>query len=335
MSAKPKISLLLSVRNGMPFLPATIRAWLAQTCTDFELLVWDNGSTDETLDIVHGVSDPRIRVVHAGSDHGLQAGWFSLVREARGEFCLSPDADDLPAPGLLQALADLLEAEPAAALAHSGFSLIDSLGNAVSADVQPTFDLPGWLSSIGMLGILTMHNPVKKSAALMRTGLAKAAAARAGHRMLSAVDWYFWFLLFAESGAALFDRRPLLAYRLHSNSLSHARDLAGRREVEDLLAPWCGLLDAAEESAEARELFASRAGLFAPVLLARMLRVALRRRFWHPESGRILPRILRYSLQSPLRALRLQARLRKRSSFPYAGFLAGAGEKANRTTNLH
>ena len=94
---QPRISILMPVWNGEKFLAAAVDSLLAQTFTDFELLVVDDGSTDATPEILRAYSDPRLRVVrldHAGIVVALNHG----LAQARAEWIARQDADDLSEP---------------------------------------------------------------------------------------------------------------------------------------------------------------------------------------------------------------------------------------------
>lgn len=318
----PKASLLLSVRNGSPYLRETISGWLGQTHPHFELLVWDNGSTDETRAVLDEFRDPRLRLVYSGEDCGLQGGWFGLLEHASGEYCLSPDADDIPEPTLLASLLKSFADPGSPAVAHAGYSLIDSAGVKLPMGSELRIELPGDLPSSHMLRILVQHNPIKKSAALLQTAQARKAAALASHRLLSAVDWYFWFLVLGQGGGIRYNQDTLLRYRVHATSLSRGPEWRGRRSVEDLLAPWAGLEDAARESVEARQIRKDLWGMLEPVLLSRMLRASVRFGFFHPDFPRCAGALLSRTFIKPLAALRAQARLRGEIPFPCSGFLA-------------
>src|SRR4051812_45626308 len=94
MPAQPSITVLLPTYNDARFLSATIGSILNQTFGDFELLVVDDGSTDETRGLLDRVSDPRVRVLRNPTNCGLT---FSLNRgldAARGRYVARMDADD-------------------------------------------------------------------------------------------------------------------------------------------------------------------------------------------------------------------------------------------------
>lgn len=84
----------LPVHNAMPFLAQTVRSILQQTYTDFELLIIDDGSTDDSLDYLKSLKDPRVRLV-SQENQGLSATLNRMLREARTPWLVRHDADDL------------------------------------------------------------------------------------------------------------------------------------------------------------------------------------------------------------------------------------------------
>jgi glycosyltransferase involved in cell wall biosynthesis len=99
--------------NASEFLPQTIASALSQTYRDFELLVVDDGSTDNTLEIAQRFTstDSRIRVLRR-SHAGPSAARNSAIAQARGEYLALLDSDDLWQPTFLEAQVSLLRARP-------------------------------------------------------------------------------------------------------------------------------------------------------------------------------------------------------------------------------
>lgn len=93
----PRISVLLPVYNGAPFLAASIDSVLSQTYEDFELLILNDGSTDGSAAIAKSYSDERIRYFEH-PNMGLPATLNKGARAARGEFLFRQDQDDLSYP---------------------------------------------------------------------------------------------------------------------------------------------------------------------------------------------------------------------------------------------
>lgn len=95
----PTISVVMPVHNGMPFLPLAVRSILCQSWHDFELIVIDDGSVDDTPQVLQqfAAADPRIRVIdcdRGGITRALNLG----LSAARGELVARMDADDISYP---------------------------------------------------------------------------------------------------------------------------------------------------------------------------------------------------------------------------------------------
>ncbi len=94
--------MLLPVYNGATYLGEAIRSILGQTFTDFEFLIIDDGSTDESVAIIQEFHDPRIRLFHNGTNLGLVASLNRGLKLARGEYIARMDADDISLPHRLE-----------------------------------------------------------------------------------------------------------------------------------------------------------------------------------------------------------------------------------------
>ena len=98
----PLVSVLMAVRNAARHLPEAIDSVLAQTLTDFEFVIVDDGSTDDTARIIEAYDDPRIvRVTNAGHP-GLSAALNFGATQCRAPLLARMDGDDIcpaDAPG--------------------------------------------------------------------------------------------------------------------------------------------------------------------------------------------------------------------------------------------
>lgn len=88
----------MAVYNGEKYLAAAVRSIRAQSYTDFELIVVNDGSTDQTENILREIPDPRIRVITNPKNLGLPKSLNIGITEAKGEFIARQDADDLSDP---------------------------------------------------------------------------------------------------------------------------------------------------------------------------------------------------------------------------------------------
>ncbi len=127
----PRVSIGLPVYNGQNYLAEALEACLAQTYTDFELIISDNASTDGTPAIIaqYAEQDTRIRVFRQARNIGGGPNQNFVLAQARGEYYKLIAHDDLYAPTLLERCVDVLDARPEVVLCHGDMAYIDSDGN--------------------------------------------------------------------------------------------------------------------------------------------------------------------------------------------------------------
>src|ERR1044071_3222306 len=97
----PAVSVLMAVYNGERHLQAAIDSILAQTFTDFALVIVDDGSTDGSRAIVAGCDDPRIRLIALERNGGLSAALNAGLAAIESPLVARQDADDLSEPDRL------------------------------------------------------------------------------------------------------------------------------------------------------------------------------------------------------------------------------------------
>lgn len=124
------ISLVITVYNRQQYLAATIDSILAQTHPDFELLIWDDGSTDNSVEIAnhYAQQDPRIQVIaapHQGQTQALK----SAIQKTTGAYIGWVDSDDLLAPTALAETIAILNSHPQVGLVYTNYQVIDEAGN--------------------------------------------------------------------------------------------------------------------------------------------------------------------------------------------------------------
>lgn len=108
----PRITVAMSVFNGVEFLQDAIDSVLDQTEEDFEFLIVDDASTDGASDLLVRQEDPRIRVIRNENNQGLAAGLNRILAEAHGDFIARMDGDDLSVPYRFELQARFLETHP-------------------------------------------------------------------------------------------------------------------------------------------------------------------------------------------------------------------------------
>ena len=106
------VSVVMSMRNASATVRDTIRSLQWQTLSDWELVLLDDGSTDDSVNIVGSIADRRIRLQSDGGRKGLAARLNQAVGLARGRFIARIDADDICFPARLEKQVAYLEKSP-------------------------------------------------------------------------------------------------------------------------------------------------------------------------------------------------------------------------------
>jgi glycosyltransferase involved in cell wall biosynthesis len=128
MSRTPRLSVGIPVYNGHSYLAGSIESLLGQSYEDFELIISDNASTDDTADICrrYEKQDSRIRYFRQERNIGGAPNHNFLVEQARGELFKWASDDDLYARDLLKLCVEALDEFPDVILAHSWTAVIDA-----------------------------------------------------------------------------------------------------------------------------------------------------------------------------------------------------------------
>ena len=216
-----KVSVLMPVYNGADVLGVAINSILAQTLTDFELLIVNDGSTDGTLQVVRSFHDPRIRVIDLATNQGLVNALNTGLAEARGEFLARMDHDDIAHPARLQ--------KQIAAMTLSGSVIC-------GAAIQPFGAISGNpivypLTDAEIRASLPVGSTFAHPAVMMRTEVCR----RLGYSLAAkhCEDYDLWWRLSKEGKM---ENLPdtLLSYRFHPGQIStryHQMQLAGTAAI--------------------------------------------------------------------------------------------------------
>lgn len=125
----PPISLVVPVYNRAVFLTHTLDSIIAQTHSDFELLIWDDGSTDTSVEIAthYAQQDKRIRVI-AAAHQGQTLSLKGAISQTTAPYVGWVDSDDLLAPTALEDIIAILNTHPQVGLVYTDYEVIDEQG---------------------------------------------------------------------------------------------------------------------------------------------------------------------------------------------------------------
>jgi glycosyltransferase involved in cell wall biosynthesis len=166
-SAAPKVSVLMTCYNAASTIEESVRSVLAQTFTDFELVLVDNCSTDESISIVQKIADPRIRLVALDKNHGRTPALNIALNNARGQYIAILDADDTSTSDRFQLQVDRLDQDSELVLIASWYRNIDAFGELVNAVETPT-------EHIDLVRRLASNCPFMNSAVMFRADSIRA-----------------------------------------------------------------------------------------------------------------------------------------------------------------
>jgi len=124
----PTVSVVMGVYNGGRFLREAVKSVLGQSFRDFEFLIVDDGSTDDTAGMLREFSDPRIRVITNERNEGLTRCLIKGCREARGKYIARMDADDISYPNRFQKQVDFLDTHERYAVVGTQYHILDDKG---------------------------------------------------------------------------------------------------------------------------------------------------------------------------------------------------------------
>lgn len=130
-SRSPVVSVIMSMRNGASTVGPAVRSVIMQSLQDWELIVIDDGSFDESSAIVERFHDGRIRLVREAHSAGLAARLNQAVALAKGEFIARMDADDICFPERLSRQVARLREEPRLDLIGCGAMVFTSVGELI------------------------------------------------------------------------------------------------------------------------------------------------------------------------------------------------------------
>jgi GT2 family glycosyltransferase len=233
MAGPKPLTVAVPTCNGARHLAAALRSILAQESVAFDLVVSDDRSDDETLDVVRSIAGDRARIEVNPERLGLAGNWNRCVALSRTPLVAIFHQDDVMFPGHLSAHLAAASTDPAAGLICSAADVIDADGRPIPDSIiergvlGPTNRLfpPG-----GFVVELAVGNPVRCSGVTMRRDAhADVGGFDPSYRYV--VDWDFWLRVARRRGVAWL-ARPTVAVRWHPASETH-RFRAGTADLDE------------------------------------------------------------------------------------------------------
>ena len=216
----PKFSIILPVRNGGEYVKECVASILAQNCTDFNLHVLDNCSSDGTLDWIRSVSDERIVIYPSDKPLSIEDNWARILSISKNEFMTCIGHDDILLPDYLAEMNELIEKFPGAALYQSYFNFIDAKG-AVIRPCKPVNEKES--AAEFLYRILTNDIDVNGTGFMTRSAAYEAMGGIPAYPNLLFADLHLWIDITRPS-YKITSKANCFSYRLHQSMTSTSAD---------------------------------------------------------------------------------------------------------------
>jgi glycosyltransferase involved in cell wall biosynthesis len=216
----PLVSVVLPAYNAQEYILEAVESILEQTFSDFELIIINDGSVDETFNILETIKakDPRVRVYHR-ENQGLVKSLNFAINESRGKYIARMDADDISLPTRLEKQVDVLELNRNIDVVGCDYFTIDSRGYR-----KKLVELPK--SSSDILLALTYSVPVAHPSVMIR----KEIFERYLYQESYVEDYLLWANIFAVDNFYNLEE-PLFEYRHnYGSSFSDTKRLRMMKE---------------------------------------------------------------------------------------------------------
>lgn len=142
MNKKVRVSVIMSAYNTERYIEEAVKSILNQTFRDFEFLIFDDGSTDQTFTLLKKLArkDKRIQLFSDGKNKGYIPRFNELLKKAKGEYLARMDADDVSLPKRFEKEVSFLDANPGIALVGTQGFIINRMGVKIGKIEYPTSD---------------------------------------------------------------------------------------------------------------------------------------------------------------------------------------------------
>ncbi|MCB0170099.1 MAG: glycosyltransferase [Anaerolineae bacterium] len=221
-STKPLVSIIIMSYNYGQYIGQTIESILAQTYDNWELIISDDGSTDNSLEVIRAFNDNRIKLIKSKENEGACAAYNKAYKLCMGKYFTSLDADDYIKSDKLEKQVDFLEAHPDIDILGTYVVEVDEAGMTTVSK----FKFEEWFNQpydLNQFENWIWQNHLCHSSVLIR----KSTHDRIGefsNQLIYLPDYEFWVRCLVNNVKFAVLNDKLTYYRSHSNSVSHNKN---------------------------------------------------------------------------------------------------------------
>jgi len=232
----PRVSVVMAVHNGGAYLREAIESILAQTWRDFEYIIIDDASTDDSREVINTYrkADARIRLISNPSNLGLTRSLNVGLKNSLGEYVARQDADDVSLPNRLRRQVEWLDTNSSIGLLGTGYHVIDTQGEVIATERLPCSDVVLRWTSL-------FHNPLCHTSVMARRVLLNSVGGY-DEQWRYGQDYELWTRMLDVSRVGNLNA-VLVSYRSHPHAVSaqqarmqqNAADIIAARQIGRLL----------------------------------------------------------------------------------------------------
>lgn len=216
-----KLTVAIPTFNRAALLKESLASVLAQDYEDFQVIVLDNASTDETGAVVQSFNDPRLTYIQHPSNIGIWANWNRALEINQSPYLSIFHDDDLMQPGFLRESMTALESHPRAGFSFCLCEYVDGTGKRLSVQGAAGWD-EGCVSGLDFLErMISIGYVVHTVSILMRSSALKVIGPFDSPHSKATFDLNLYLRLAARFDLA-FIRKPLIRLRVHAGQLSQS-----------------------------------------------------------------------------------------------------------------
>lgn len=226
---QPLVSVVVPVFNAQQYLAEAIKSIFNQSYKNFELLVFNDGSTDQSLRVLRSFSDDRIRLFESKENRGYIYHLNKGLELAKGKYIARMDADDISLPERFERQVALMEQNPGLGVCGTWFESFNE-GGKLSVTQYPVDDA-------GIRLMLFYQNAFCHPSVMLRAAVLKQNGFRYEADVMPAEDYHLWVRLAAKAKLANVPE-VLFRYRMHEENISYKEAQKKDRFTIDIISAY-------------------------------------------------------------------------------------------------
>lgn len=218
--SKNKVTVAIPTFNRSKYIAESVRSVLNQSFSDFELLIVDNASIDNTHDVISNFEDSRIRYIRNNNNIGMMENWNKCIENALGDYLLILGDDDILQPEFLEHSAVMLDTFPSVGFTFCHCNKVNDRGEIIQLWGY-NFPPAGYIKGVDYLMLTIKYgcNLTNSSSVLIRKSVFKTIGLFKQEYGYNTFDFNMWLRIARRFDLYFIDKR-LVNYRIHPEQIT-------------------------------------------------------------------------------------------------------------------